>query len=201
MKRNLANIKQAAKVNHVIIEGLTHSSSYNAEEVLEVAKFLAQRFGLKFEARDALPRLRGFFAKQDAAMKSWEDLSESEQRLAARLGISTATAWDEGTAKVWELSWDQLSFLQRQAAQALGFTEANWGKDTQDSEKDPGCDKDWVNLTADEKALAAKLGVKSKNAWDNGTAPVWNKAWRKLSHAELKAAQQLGFNESSWNGT
>ena len=195
----MAKIKRAARVEHVIIKGLTHASIYDAEEILTVAKFLAQRFELNFKVKDALQELQAFLAEQEAALKSWADLSESEQRLAARLGIQTAAAWDEGTAKVWEKQWEQLSFLQRQAAQGLGFTPDSWNK--KDTSKDPACDKSWDDLTEEERSFATKLGVKSKNAWDNGTAPVWNKTWKKLSNAERKAAEQLGFTEKSWNGT
>eukprot|EP00439_Symbiodinium_sp_Y106_P046103 s683_g5.t2 len=199
VKRSLGSIKQ--EVEHAVIKGLTHAASYNAEEILEVASFLSRLFGVDFENADALGQLRNFVAKQDAALKSWEDLSESEQMLAARLGIQTAAAWDEGTGKIWEASWEQLSFLQRQAAQGLGFTQESWNAKDSRIPQDPACDKSWVDLTEEERALALKLGVKSRNAWDNGTAPVWAKAWRKLSHAERKAAEQLGFDETSWNGT
>ena len=201
VKRNLSSSKKAATVEHVVVKGLTHAASYSAEEVLEVAKFLARLFRLELAASDALPQLRSFLAKQDAALKSWEDLTESEQRLAAQLGIRSASAWDEGTAKVWETSWDQLSFLQRQAAQGLGFTQTSWNKREHQESQDPACDKSWADLSDTERAWALQLGVKSKNAWDNGTAPVWSKAWRKLSNAERKAAERLGFDEASWNGT
>ncbi|CAE7870780.1 EB1C [Symbiodinium sp. KB8] len=199
VKRNLDSIKQ--EVEHVVIKGLTHAASYDAEEILAVARFLSRQFGLDLEIADALGHLRSFVAKQDAALKSWGDLSESELMLAARLGIQTAAAWDEGTGKIWEVNWEQLSFLQRQAAQGLGFTPESWNAKDSRISQDPACEKSWAELTEEERAWALKLGVKSRNAWDNGTAPVWAKAWRKLSHAERKAAEQLGFNETSWNGT
>eukprot|EP00971_Amphidinium_carterae_P124016 2456106-Amphidinium_carterae.1 len=40
-------------------------------------------------------------------------------------------------------------------------------------------DKDWANLTEDERQVAKQLGINGGNAWDSGTAPVWGALpWR-----------------------
>ncbi|CAJ1431037.1 unnamed protein product [Effrenium voratum] len=56
-----------------------------------------------------------------------------------------------------------------------------------------------VRFTGTGRPDDLKLGVKSRRAWDEGTAPVWQKLWRKLSPAEKKAAEALGFTQPRWD--
>ena len=121
MKRSLGSIKQ--EVEHAVIKGLTHAASYNAEEILEVASFLSRLFGVDFENADALGQLRNFVAKQDAALKSWEDLSESETD-------ACGPAWHPNCGRLGRGDWEDLGselgaviLPSRQAAQGLGFTQ------------------------------------------------------------------------------
>merc|ERR1712083_1041841 len=62
----------------------------------------------------------------------------------------------------------------------------------------PGWEKKWDQLTQIEKHAAVELGVRGRDAWQNG-AWVRCEGWRQLSKERQAAAGQLGFNEDTWN--
>ncbi|CAJ1329340.1 unnamed protein product [Effrenium voratum] len=202
VERNLKSIAGFAQVKHQVIEGLDHMTEYDAQELALVAGFIAERLKAPLGS-DLKARLAQWTSARCPRSKAWEQLTDSELRMARQLGCKCAANWDEASAKVWELKWDQLSHLQRQAAAALGFTADDWDGDKADAADgasgDPAADRSWEDLDDDMRALAAKLGVKSRRAWDEGTAPVWQKLWRKLSPAEKKAAEALGFTQPRWD--
>mmetsp|Transcript_91895 Transcript_91895/g.163601 ORF Transcript_91895/g.163601 Transcript_91895/m.163601 type:complete len:406 (+) Transcript_91895:46-1263(+) len=201
VKRNLAAAKPLVDSEHVVVEGLHHMTSYSSQEMFALLRFIARHLQLEFNSRIGPDALAKALPDERPCDKDWDQMTDGERRLAAQMlgGSRSASAWDNGTAKVWSLSWASLSELQKRAAKSLGFTEASWSERDAASAQDPSCDKSWVDLSDEERALAKRLGINGAKAWDDGTAPVWSKSWRKLENQQRQAAEKLGYTQASWD--
>ena len=60
-------------------------------------------------------------------------------------------------------------------------------------------DYDWVELPAQIKNAAEKLGY-NKSTWDNDKDPkACDEYWKDLTGDQQAAAAALGYNEKTWN--
>jgi len=199
-RRQLAALGSAISLSHSVLESLDHEREYDAREVALTINFIAEHLGLGLGACTRPEAVAGHLPPELPGSRAWASLSDAEQLLAARLGISNESAWDDGNAAVWSKAWSDLTYLQRKAAHALGYRQHSWNEgDNSANDKVPARDKSWAALSEEELKAARRLGVTGGNAWDNGTAPVWSKSWAKLSQEQRKAAEQLGWDATSWN--
>ena len=88
----------------------------------------------------------------------WTDLSPSQQSEWGTLGWDRQS-WDANTPPASaSKSWEELSDAERNAAQALGFTEATW-VDTIPITVTPDWDNmDWTDLSLDQQSQWGTLG-------------------------------------------
>lgn len=202
VRRQLEAMGSAINLSHSTLKDLDHDTEYDAREVAQTLNFIEERLGLGMDACATPEALAKHLPPELPGSRSWASLGDSELRLAAQLGVRSQSAWDEGTAAVWSKAWSELTYLQRKAAQGLGYREKSWdalGGGADEDEGAPARDKSWAELTERELEAARRLGVTGANAWDSGTAPVWSKAWAKLAQAQRQAAEQLGWDAKSWD--
>lgn len=143
-----------------------------------------------------------------AREKAWGVFTKQEVCAAKQLGICSGKEWDSNTSKVWQLTWQELTQPQHEAARALGLGKAHWGRKGRKSILCVTWEKKWVELTNEEQQAAKVLGIDNANLWDE--APwgkmgmecenVWEKSWAQLTEAEREAAQKLGIaNADAWD--
>jgi len=185
-------------VKHEVFDDLDHYVKYDAREMAAAVAFIANQLELEGPCSLEPSLFTAVLAERHGYDKSWDSLSDTEKRAAAQLGALSKNSWDQGTAAVWKIQWEQLSYLQREAAKSLGWTAASWDEDDSNEWSLPK-DKDWAQLTEAEKKLAARLGVSGANAWDSGSAPVWMMKWVKLKSSQQQAAKELGWNAHTWD--
>lgn len=59
------------------------------------------------------------------------------------------------------------------------------------------CSRYWADLSAEEQALAGRLGCSTASEW-HGDKGVWSMAWVDLTCSQRDAAMMLGFDEGLW---
>lgn len=93
----------------------------------------------------------------------------------------------------FELSeWRKLPPKARKACEALGYTEEIW-----DNAEDVGVtDKDWGELTDDEKKNVGILGWE-ETSWETKYQET---EWKDLPKLQKKAAKLAGYTQETWDG-
>merc|ERR1712217_725093 len=147
---------------------------------------------------------------QGTCEKTWEQLTEVEQREAKEAGITTAEAWVKASSDekhrvfmtLWARSWAQLTDLEHQAANEFGITNEDDWDDA--SWKSGGIwQKRWVALTDEQKEAARQLGIGNKGLWNKASRDKLDThwaitPWMHLSVGQQMAAERLGYNQTSW---
>jgi hypothetical protein len=148
--------------------------------------------------------------------KKWYEMKHEDRVRWTTLGWPEGTEaygvpapWDTNDAQ-WrnKKTFEALSFDQKQAAQALGYTR--------DSFNDPSSWKggfistdtarfetmSWVDIPIRERAHWHMLGW-DERAWDTDedelAPPSSNKYFRELNRAEKEAALALGYTPAAWD--
>jgi predicted esterase len=93
------------------------------------------------------------------------------------------------------------NYDKRERVEAANFISSRLGLGSNDAaaltaEADK---KSWADLNKVQRRWAKQLGVKGAHGWDSGTSSVWYASWRRLSHAQRRAAEHLGYTAHSWD--
>ena len=151
----------------------------------------------------------------------WRDLPNEIRDHARTLGYSERT-WNNGERiAVDGMYWDELSWEQWTAAQALGFTKETWDKhviteppataaptvqvtatrqinNANPTKTDWGSYL-WRDLPGDIKDYARTLGY-TESSWNNGERIAADSLyWHELTSEQMAAATALGFDMATWD--
>jgi len=159
--------------------------------------------------------------KTDWGTYLWRDLPNEIRDHARILGYSERT-WNNGERiAVDGMYWDELSWEQWTAAQALGFTKETWDKhviteppataaptvqvtatrqinNANPTKTDWGSYL-WRDLPGDIKDYARTLGY-TESSWNNGERIAADSLyWHELTSEQMAAATALGFDMATWD--
>ena len=81
----------------------------------------------------------------------------------------------------------------------MGYTQASWDNLSGNEAQPAPAAKAWDELTDIEFRAAVVLGYSSELQWDNPWPAAGDKYFAQLTAAEKAAAQELGYDATSWD--
>eukprot|EP00928_Gymnodinium_smaydae_P032018 TRINITY_DN23309_c0_g1_i1.p1 TRINITY_DN23309_c0_g1~~TRINITY_DN23309_c0_g1_i1.p1 ORF type:complete len:459 (+),score=89.32 TRINITY_DN23309_c0_g1_i1:113-1489(+) len=130
-------------VHREVIPGLDHVTEH-PRETARVAAFVVQRLGLSGSSMvvDEQSLEKELQARLPARLRGWDELSDDERLSALMLGCKTQEDWEMSWSGAMMKYWEELSPLEKGAAEKLGWDGDTWDDEYEDDEDDDEEDED-----------------------------------------------------------
>jgi len=126
VRQQISLIDGLARTTLRVVRNLDHDTYYDNEEIAMTVAFIAESLKLKRYAAVTLSSLVLRMPASPPWTRLWTQLSSNEITRAKQLGCQSAEDWDCKMASVWWREWKDLSFMEKEAAIALGYSEKWW---------------------------------------------------------------------------